>query len=388
MWVAPSRPTTKSCKATVATDVTDSLDIRGGVGIIFPMTTNITASAARKQTAELYGEVGAFLDRFIVFAKPSQRTAVAWWTMHTWAFDAAYTTPYLYITSAEPGSGKTRVLDTVKLLSRSPLSAANTTIAAMFRRIEVDRPTLLIDEVDTIFNGAKNEELRGTLNSGYKQGGTLSRFVGKDVEDYSTFCPKLLAGLDNGAMPDTLADRCIKVVLKKKRPGDNVERLIARKVEPDAEALTAKVKAWAIANMDRLMDAPEPEYIDGLSDRAMEIAEPLMMLAWLGGKKLADECREAMTDLLTGQKPQASEGIRALTAARELFDTTDRIPSAMLAEAVHMTAKQLGVILARYEITPSTIRFTDGTKLKGYYARDFADAFDRYLDPAEGEDDN
>lgn len=341
--------------------------------------SNPTTSAARRETQELVADVQTFLDRFIVFADEHQREAVTYFILHTWSFDAAYTTPYLYITSAEPGSGKTRVLDTVKLLSRSPLMSANTTIAAMFRRIEVDRPTLLIDEVDAVFSGAKNEELRGTLNSGYKQGGTLSRFVGADVVDYSTFCPKLLAGLDNGAMPDTLADRCIKIVLKRAKPGQSVERLIARRVEPEAEPLTARIKAWSLTNMTRLMDAAEPEYIDGLTDRAQEIAEPLLMIAHLAGPKHYAKLRAALAALLIGQKPRMSEGMRALEIARELFDNTDRIPSATLAEAMSMTPKALGVILARYDITPSTIRFTTGDKLKGYYARDFTDAWERYL---------
>lgn len=342
-----------------------------------------TPAALRKDTVAVFGEIQAFLDRFIVFADDAQRDAVTLWVMQTWSFDAFYTTPYLYITSAEPGSGKTRVLDTVKMLCRSPLMSANTTIAAMFRRIEVDRPTLLIDEVDAVFSGAKNEELRGTLNSGYKQGGYLSRFTGKDVEDFSTFCPKLLAGLDNGAMPDTLSDRCIRIVLKRKKPGQQVERLIPRRVEPDAEALNAHIKSWAMTAMASLMDAPEPEYIEELSDRAMEIAEPLLMIAGLMGKAYTARTRTAMTALLAGRQPRASEGIRVLTAARELFGfnqpNVDRIPSATLAENVGMTPKAVGVVLARYEIQPATIRFGGTAKAKGYYSRDFADAWERYL---------
>ena len=43
--------------------------------------------------------------------------------------------------------------------------------SAFFRVIQETRPTLLIDEADTFLQG--NDELRGILNSGYKQQGSI-----------------------------------------------------------------------------------------------------------------------------------------------------------------------------------------------------------------------
>ena len=46
---------------------------------------------------------------------------------------------------------------------------ANVTAAAVFRVVEIQRPSLLIDEADTFLS--ENEGLRGILNSGHRQGG-------------------------------------------------------------------------------------------------------------------------------------------------------------------------------------------------------------------------
>ena len=50
----------------------------------------------------------------------------------------------------------------------------------MFRGIEKYKPCLLIDEADT-FLGV-NDELRGILNSGHRQGGAVLRVNRDDLE--------------------------------------------------------------------------------------------------------------------------------------------------------------------------------------------------------------
>lgn len=323
-----------------------------------------------------------FMGRFLVFSDDSHADIVALWILHTWAFDAAYATPYLYVNSAEPQSGKTRTLEICEMFARNAISNSNTSTAAMFRLIEDQQPTLFLDEVDTVFHGAANEELRGVLNSGYKSGGSVMRFDGKEPVSFSTFCPKMLVGIDNGAMPDTLKDRCIPIVLKRKRTDQAVERFIPRKIEADAKELKSRLQKWASDNLDSIMAAPDPKPIDGISDRSFEICEPLLILARVAGGAAYDKTiRKQLLALLAGHKPRASLGVRILQAAKDHFQTmnADKMSSAQLAQAVGVTPKKLGVELARYDITPSTLRFPSGDKLKGYVASDFADAWARYL---------
>jgi len=336
-------------------------------------------------------EIDKFLRRFVIFSDDAHAEVIALWVLHTWAFDAAYATPYIYVHSAEPQSGKTRTMEVTQLLARESISAGNISAAGLFSVIGSSAPAVFIDEVDAVFTGAANEELRGVLNSGYKQGGNVMRFVGKLSEDgtrevasFSTFCPKMLVGIDNGAMPDTIRDRCIPLQLKRKKTSQEVERYLPRIVEPQAEELRRKIEAWATKNIERILsvDPNTIKALEGVSDRAFEIAEPLLILARVaGGKQAENRARKALTSLLAGQAPKLSPGIQALQAAKELLDEAkmDRLSSAILAAHLGVSPKKLGVLLQPYGITPSTIRFPSGEKVKGYYRRDFQDAWERYL---------
>ena len=72
----------------------------------------------------------------------------------------------LAITAPEKRCGKTTLLDVIGLLVPRSLSTASISTAATFRMIEASRPTLMIDEADTLLG--ENEELRGVLNSGHR----------------------------------------------------------------------------------------------------------------------------------------------------------------------------------------------------------------------------
>ena len=94
-------------------------------------------------------------------------------------------TPYLAITRAEKRSGKTRLLEVLELLVRQPLPTANISDAALFRVIDEQKPTLLVDEVDAIF-GPRRASVRscaGCSNAGYRRGADAHRMGGAQEHD-------------------------------------------------------------------------------------------------------------------------------------------------------------------------------------------------------------
>lgn len=345
------------------------------------MTSKTDTAATIDKT--LVEDIISFLRRFVIFQDENQYLVLALWIIHTHNVDAAYATPYLYIKSAEKQSGKTRTIETAELLAHSPVTGASLTASSLFRVIESSRPTLFIDEADAIWAGAKDETLRSVINSGYKKNGTVLRTVpgqdGGEVKPFSTFCPKLLAGIDNGAMPDTILDRCIIFTLKRKKKDQEVERMIERKIAPEVESLKARIQAWSVANTEALLEA-EPKMIEEISDRAFEIAEPLLAIAGRF-RGLTAQARKALTEILTSKVEKLSPGAEALTVARDLMaeGKRDRLTSAEWATALDISPKKLGVILAPYGITPGTIRLSGSITAKGYYLKDLADAFERYI---------
>ena len=102
---------------------------------------------------------------------------------HTWVIEAFDFTPYLHISSPVKRCGKSRVFDCFKLLCAKPWAVVSITEAVMFRKIEQEAPTLLLDEVDAIFTAKKGDDgkeaLRALLNAGFERRATVPRCAGQ-----------------------------------------------------------------------------------------------------------------------------------------------------------------------------------------------------------------
>ena len=125
-----------------------------------------------------------FLQRYVKFSSPAQPTAIALWVARTWVLDAFDYSP-IAIHSREKRCGKTRLLDCVELIVSKPCRAISPTEAGLFRKIQADKPTLLLDEVNAVFFGGKDERkepLRALLNAGFERGAKIPRCVGPKFE--------------------------------------------------------------------------------------------------------------------------------------------------------------------------------------------------------------
>jgi endogenous inhibitor of DNA gyrase (YacG/DUF329 family) len=142
-------------------------------------------------------DVATFVTRFSVFPSEHCAPTLTLWYAHTHAVSQFYVTPRLILDSAEPASGKTRVLEVAQHLVAVPEMTISATTAALFRLVSMGPITILFDEVDAIFipkNGGNNEDLRGLLNAGYKRSATIARCVGdaKDmkVQRFPVYAPR------------------------------------------------------------------------------------------------------------------------------------------------------------------------------------------------------
>ena len=174
-------------------------------------------------------DIVAFVRRYVVISA-AQADAVALWCAHTFAIEAADTTPYIAVTSAEKRSGKSRLLEVLELLVRSPQSTTNISDSALFRAIGEYSPTLFFDEVDAVFRSREREDLRGLLNAGHRRGAVAYRMGGKrmtDLEAFPVFCAKAFAGIGD-CLSDTVRDRSIPIRLKKRARDEQLERFRRR----------------------------------------------------------------------------------------------------------------------------------------------------------------
>lgn len=362
---------------------------------------------------EVLDEVTDFVSRFTVFPDEHCAPTLALWFAHTHAADRFYITPRLILDSAEPGSGKTRVLEVAALLVKSPEMTMSATPAALFRLVSADAVTILFDEVDAIFNpkNGGNEDLRGLLNAGYKQGATVVRCVGDTkemkVQRFSVFAPAALAGIA-GHMPATITTRSIVIHMRRRRSDQQVEDFRQRTAEHEAEPVREALATWVAAAADKV-DGVVPDLPDGVADRAAEIWEPLVALADEAGGHWPETARAACAHFVLHATDQSSSpGVRLLADLRALFThhDTDRLPTkALLADLVAMEeapwgdfdgrqldGRRMARELARFGVSPVPFKDATNTVVKGYvtYANDrqvgLADAWDRYLPPTSPDD--
>jgi hypothetical protein len=352
---------------------------------------------------EVLDDVAAFVARFSVFPSEHCAPTLALWYAHTHAIEQFYVTPRLVLDSAEPGSGKTRVLEVAQYLVRAPEMTISATPAALFRLVSMGPITILFDEVDVIFNprnGGNHEDLRGLLNAGYKRSATIARCVGDaknmKVERFPVYAPAALAGIA-GAMPATITTRAITIHMHRRRADEPVDPFRERQVARDAQPLREQLAAWIDSTGTQLGDA-QPDMPDGVTDRPAEIWEPLLAIADTAGGHWPNTARGACRHFVLDAGPSmTSLGVRLLADLRELFTLADtgrmRTPDILTAlceldespwgdlDGKPLDARRVAKELDRYGVKPTPYKH-DGKTVKGYQTtgpRGLADAWDRYL---------
>lgn len=351
--------------------------------------------------AEILDNLTDFCRQYVVLSDDQAR-AIALWTAHTHALDAADCTPYLSVQSAEKQSGKTLLLEVLSLLVARPWFTGRVTSAVLVRNMDKVTPTLLLDEADATFNGDKeySEMLRGVLNTGYRKGGTVSMCVssgkGFDVRDFGVFGAKALAGI--GKLPDTVKDRSIPIEMHRKTKLEHAERFRYRDAKEQALLIKGPLETWAALAVPGL-DNARPVLPDELDDRATDVWEPLLAIAELAGADWPKRAHQSALALSTGtSREDDSLGVKLLKDIFNVFDShgVDRFAtSALVKELLEseespwgdltgktLDGRRLAMMLKPYQIRPKTIRLQDDTTPKGYRKDQFLDSWNRYFPEA------
>jgi hypothetical protein len=194
----------------------------------------------------------------------------ALWIMATYVYQGFNAFPYL-ILLAERGSGKTRMLRLITMLSSNGLFWVSASMSSLFRAVEALKPTLGLDEIEYM-NDERNpnaQELLNLLNSGYERGAVVPR-VNKDskmmVEYFDSYCPKAIATTQD--ISGVLNSRCLRIPISRTMNKEFVTR------DPMAdrillEDLQRELTFWAIENGAEIA-AMDKRAIEG-KYRAMEV---------------------------------------------------------------------------------------------------------------------
>jgi Protein of unknown function (DUF3631) len=354
---------------------------------------------------EALDETAAGFRRYVVMSLEAA-DAIALWTAHSYCYDVFELSPLLALSSPVERSGKTTAMKVLRELVRGPWSVITPSEAVVFRKIERDRPTLLLDEHDAVFNQKEQEPLRAILNAGNESDVKVPRCVGprQELVDFEIFCPKALAGI--GRLPRTVDDRAIRIRLKRKAKTETVAKFRRREAREFLAPVRDRLAAWVEANYEQI-GGTYPDLPEGLNDRAEDCWESLIALADVAGGDWPDRARAAAVVLSSDSddEDEHARGVVLLAAIREVFDTldVDRVSSvdliAQLArddesifaewwdedrgKPAKAAARKLAGLLRPFEIRSKKVRFEEKTR-QGYELEQFEDAFARYPAPESG----
>lgn len=346
---------------------------------------------------ELLSEVRDVITKHISL-QTCEAVACSLWVVHSWVYEQARCqTPILNITSATKRCGKTQLLTLLAKLVKSPKASAGISGAAIYRTIELLRPTLLIDECDNTVSKEK-VDLLAVLNAGISPDtATVTRCCGEDLapKDFDTYCAKVLAGI--GARIDTLEDRSITITMRRKSKDVVAQRVrLCRPVDLRRKLLRwSKDHAGAIADAYQAASTKLP---DALNDRQQDCWEILFAIAdHVGGDwpKTARDAAVLICGRLDADASLPEMLLRDLygyhqdkhllkVRSKDLVDwlnAQDERPWKDLRKGRGIDQRRLSDMLGTFGIYSKNIK--SGTEVfKGYDFEQFTEAFGAYMDSA------
>ncbi len=155
---------------------------------------------------DLFGKVTQTIDQFVDTTKERIKIMALWIfaTYFTHLFSAI---PYLFLHGPK-GSGKSHMLNLIRLLVFNPFMVTKVTEAALGSAVKFQRGTVIIDQAE------KLKQIEGLLADGYKKGGGNRVIMkGGKLVEFPTYGFKAMAS--NNTIPADLRDRCIVIPTKK-----------------------------------------------------------------------------------------------------------------------------------------------------------------------------
>jgi hypothetical protein len=344
--------------------------------------------------ARLLDALVSQIRRFLV-APPFAIEAAALWLILSYLVDRAACLPLLVFFSATKRCGKTTGLEIVSRLALKALPASTITSAALFRVVEKYRPTLVLDEADSIFK--ENEDLRTLVNASFSRTAAFAiRCAGEDQEPriFSTWCPKALGLI--GRLPPTLADRSILIPMRRKKSEETVERLRADE-DQGFEELRRKIVRWTRDNTEALK-RNDPQIPIELNDRQADAWRELFRIADVAGGAWPKIARDAAI-AICAQSDSDDDDVRTLllrdlkalfaSATYKTAFTSEEIvehlatledrPWPGFAGGRGFSKNNLARFLKPFGVQAAQVK-TSGRNVRAYRVEDFKELFSRYLE--------
>lgn len=173
---------------------------------------NFVKNSTTIKASELFNRIKKFLQQFIIVSEEFYYVLVSY-VMMTYVYILFQVIPYLWI-NGEKGTGKSTIMKLLNKLCFNSLFCSNINPANIFRQIDNNGSTIILDEFERMY-GEEKQDIIKLLNQGFNKDGIVPRCVGQNnqMKKFRSFSPKIMGGISN--IDDVLYERCIKYTTEK-----------------------------------------------------------------------------------------------------------------------------------------------------------------------------
>jgi hypothetical protein len=281
-------------------------------------------------TAELLAAIEAKFRRYVV-ASPAIVTASVLWALFTYVVEIATHAPKLLYTFPVRNAGKTTALHVVRWMAQRSYVAVEATGAVLYRIIDRLKPTLFLDEADSLFQ--RRNALAHIINESWTNSGSKiprAKASGKGYDEYDVYGTQAIS-MRGLKVPDTTLSRCIICLIWPKLESEPVEEFYY-KDDDDFKVFRRKARRWAIDHAVALR-AATPEFPPGFNNRIRMNYKMLLAIADLASGEWPKRARNAALELETG-RDEPSEEIRLFAALRDVWGKAQKRASKDLCAAL------------------------------------------------------
>jgi hypothetical protein len=287
--------------------------------------------------AEAYKRVFDLVDYWTVLKDEREKHLVTAWTLGTYVHQCFSTYPRLSL-QGNMHTGKSKVLRTISLIAFNGLWQINPTMSTIFRLIDALRPTLCLDEIESL-SGTDHKEINSILNQGYLRGAHLLRSEkladgSFEPRAYGVYAPIAFGGIRG--LNRVLADRTITITTVLSTDLEAINRDFPSDNADFAKARAACYAVLLLRSQDALNSTVElPGWLNG---RNRQLYKPLLIIARLAGDEAAKAIQEyAAADVET--RDMLSEGGVALLGVLRLLTYDEDLISVYPGDLSNMMGK-------------------------------------------------
>jgi hypothetical protein len=355
------------------------------------LTEDVEPYAGNVNGLELVNELISIIKSHIIL-KENEAVAIAYWILQTYNIEAFTFAPRLLIISPEKRCGKSTLLQLLELLCYRSWPVGNCTSAVLFRMIEKEQPTVLIDEADSFFH--KSSEMRNIIDVGFQKKFNVMRSAGMNFEQvklYRVFSMMAIASINN--LSDTIMDRGIKIEMKRKLTEENIQPLRARAQETRFQQIKQKCRKLML-DIGEQAGSIFIDYIEGLSDRACNVWEGIIAIATLIGDRERAICAAKEIYISSSDDTESIKNIllRHILKIFENHNFEDISSSVLVSDLISidggpwseypngkpLTAHKLARLLKEYKIRTFQ-KNVNGSNTNHYRYSCFTEIFERYI---------